>query len=37
VLRDCIVGSHVTVGAGAQLGFTAVVEGNTTVPADATL
>jgi NDP-sugar pyrophosphorylase family protein len=37
VLRDCIVGSHVTIGAGAQLGFTAVVEGHTRVPPDARL
>jgi mannose-1-phosphate guanylyltransferase len=37
VLRDCIVGSRVGVGARAQLGFTAVVEGNTTVPADTSL
>ena len=37
VLRDCIVGSRVGVGARAQLGFTAVVEGHTTVPADARL
>ncbi len=35
ILQDCIVGSHVQIGAGAQLGFTAVVEGHTTVPAHA--
>jgi mannose-1-phosphate guanylyltransferase len=37
ILRDCIVGSHVRIGAGAHLGFTAVVEGNTAVPANACL
>ena len=37
VLRDCIVGARVGVGARAQLGFTAVVEPDTTVPADARL
>lgn len=37
VLQDCIVGSHVRIGAGAQLGFTAVVEGRTAVPAGARL
>jgi mannose-1-phosphate guanylyltransferase len=37
VLRDCIVGSRVGVGARARLGFDAVVEGGTTVPADARL
>ncbi len=35
ILQDCIVGAHVQIGAGAQLGFTAVVEGHTTVPANA--
>ncbi|HKA62866.1 MAG TPA: NDP-sugar synthase [Methylomirabilota bacterium] len=37
VLRDCIVGSRVRVGARAQLCSTAVVEGDTTVPADTRL
>lgn len=37
VLQDCIVGSRVQIGANAQLGFTAVVEGNTAVPAGARL
>ena len=37
VLQDCIVGSRVQIGANAQLGFTAVVEGDTTVPAGARL
>jgi carbonic anhydrase/acetyltransferase-like protein (isoleucine patch superfamily) len=32
VLQDCIVGSNVTVGANAQLGFTAVLENDTVVP-----
>jgi UDP-3-O-[3-hydroxymyristoyl] glucosamine N-acyltransferase len=32
VLRDCIIGSNVTVGPNAHLGFTAVLESNTTVP-----
>ena len=36
-LQDCIVGSHVEIGAGAQLGVTAVVEGRTAVPANARL
>jgi NDP-sugar pyrophosphorylase family protein len=34
ILRDCIVGARVEVGAGAQLGFTAVVEDGAVVPAD---
>jgi len=34
VLRDCIVGSDVTIGARAHLGFTAVLESNTVVPPD---
>jgi mannose-1-phosphate guanylyltransferase len=34
VLRDCIVGSNVTIGANAQLGFTAVLEAGTIVPPD---
>jgi NDP-sugar pyrophosphorylase family protein len=34
VLRDCIIGSRVTVGPNAQLGFTAVLEANTVVPPD---
>lgn len=34
VLRDCIVGAQVSIGAGAQLGFTAVVESGAAVPAD---
>jgi NDP-sugar pyrophosphorylase family protein len=37
VLRDCIVGARVRIGANAQLGFTAVVEGDTAVPAGARL
>ena len=37
VLQDCIVGSRVQIGADAQLGFTAVVEGDTAVPAGARL
>jgi mannose-1-phosphate guanylyltransferase len=37
VLQDCIEGSRVQIGANAQLGFTAVVEGNTAVPAGARL
>ena len=37
ILRDCIIGSGVSIGAKAQLGFTAIVEGNTVVPADARL
>jgi len=32
VLRDCIIGSNVTIGPNAHLGFTAVLEANTTVP-----
>jgi mannose-1-phosphate guanylyltransferase len=35
VLSDCIVGSNVTIGPNAQLGFTAVVEANTTIPPNA--
>jgi NDP-sugar pyrophosphorylase family protein len=34
VLRDCIIGSSVRIGARAQLGFTAVVENHAVVPAD---
>ena len=37
VLQDCIVGARVRIGANAQLGFTAVVEGDTAVPAGARL
>jgi NDP-sugar pyrophosphorylase family protein len=37
VLQDCIVGSHVRIGAGAHLGFTAVVEGHTAVAANTRL
>jgi mannose-1-phosphate guanylyltransferase len=37
VLQDCIVGARVRIGANAQLGFTAVVEGGTAVPAGARL
>jgi len=37
VLQDCIVGARVRIGADAQLGFTAVVEGDTAVPAGARL
>jgi mannose-1-phosphate guanylyltransferase len=32
VLSDCIVGSNVTIGPNAHLGFTVVLESNTTVP-----
>jgi len=31
-LRDCIVGAGTRIGAGAQLGFTAVLEANSVVP-----
>jgi carbonic anhydrase/acetyltransferase-like protein (isoleucine patch superfamily) len=34
VLQDCIVGSHVTVGPNARLGFTAVVESHAVIPPD---
>lgn len=37
ILRDCIIGSGASIGAKAQLGFTAVVESGTVVPADARL
>lgn len=37
VLQDCIVGARARIGANAQLGFTAVVEGDTAVPAGARL
>ena len=37
ILQDCIVGSHVRIGAGAQLGCSAVVEGHTAIPANARL
>jgi NDP-sugar pyrophosphorylase family protein len=37
VLQDCVVGARVTVGAGAQLGFTAIVEADTTIPPHARL
>ena len=37
VLQDCIVGARVRIGANAQLGLTAVVEGDTAVPAGARL
>jgi mannose-1-phosphate guanylyltransferase len=37
VLQDCIVGARVRIGANAQLGFTAVVEDGTAVPAGARL
>jgi ADP-glucose pyrophosphorylase len=35
VLRDCIIGSNVTIGPNAHLGFTAVLENNTVVPPNA--
>ena len=35
VLRDCIIGSNVTIGPNAHLGFTAVLESDTVVPANA--
>jgi mannose-1-phosphate guanylyltransferase len=37
ILRDCIVGSSVGIGARAQLGFTAVVESGATIPPEARL
>lgn len=37
ILRDCIIGSGARIGAKAQLGFTAIVESGTVVPADARL
>jgi mannose-1-phosphate guanylyltransferase len=37
ILRDCIIGSGASIGAKAQLGFTAIVESGTVVPADARL
>jgi mannose-1-phosphate guanylyltransferase len=35
ILRDCIIGSNVNIGPNAQLGFTAVLESDTVVPANA--
>jgi len=35
VLRDCIIGSNVNIGPNAHLGFTAVLESDTVVLANA--